>query len=87
MLRRQMTEPTTMTPVGAPDMAALYTIGIYDSTGAISTMTPSFNAWNALKNTAFAIANRASLKAPGEGRLGGRMLCRRACPSRFWFVI
>lgn len=53
--------------VGAPEYAALYTIGIYDSTGAISTMTPSFNAWNAADNTAGAIANRASLKAPDEG--------------------
>jgi hypothetical protein len=53
--------------VGAPEYAALYTIGIYDATGAISTMTPSFNAWNAAENTAGAIANRASLKAPGEG--------------------
>jgi hypothetical protein len=53
--------------VGAPEYAALYTIGIYDSTGAISTMTPSFNAWNAAENTAWAISNGASLKAPDEG--------------------
>jgi hypothetical protein len=53
--------------VGAPEYAALYTIGIYDSTGAISTMTPSFNALNAAENTAGAIANRANMKALGEG--------------------
>ena len=52
--------------MAAPECAARNAIGIYDSNGAISTMTPSFNAWNAAESTAWAIANRAS-EAPGEG--------------------
>jgi hypothetical protein len=46
--------------IAAPEYAALFTIGVYDATGAITTITPSFSALNAAENTAASIANRTS---------------------------
>lgn len=53
--------------LAAPEYAALNTIGVYDATGAITTMTPSFFALNAAENAATSIANRANVERP-EGR-------------------
>jgi len=52
--------------VAAPEYAALDTIGVYDSTGAVTTMVPSFFSLNAAYNAASSIANRANLESPDE---------------------
>jgi hypothetical protein len=71
--------------VGAPEYAALYTIGIYDSTGAISPMTPSFNAWNAAENTAvrlpFVRTRKLSVRAVGMPHFLQKGLLKQT-----WFV-